>query len=109
MHYADFRQIWVHEPEERPLGDPNAYSCVIAVGYLLGFVVSWLDAEPSMAGVLPRFERARVQVWPLSEGTSTWPPAISSSGPWKIGSRTAVLGPIPAKTVGRCGTLRPLI
>ena len=74
MHYTDFRQIWVHEPQERPPGDPNGYSCVIAVGHLVGFVVSWLDREPSLAGVLPRFERALVQAWPLSEATSTWPP-----------------------------------
>ena len=47
---------------------------MIAVGHLVGFVVSWLDREPSLAGVLPRFERALVQAWPLSEATSTWPP-----------------------------------
>ena len=30
-------------------------------------------------------------------------------GAWRIGPKTAVLGPVPAKTVGKCGTLRPLI
>ena len=73
MHYTDFRPIRVHDSEEPPPDEPNAYSAVIAVGHVVGFVVSWLDREPPLSG-LAKFHDALVPVWPLAEGTTTWPP-----------------------------------
>lgn len=72
-HQSDFRPIRVHDADEPPPPIPNAFSGLIVVGRLAGFVVSGLDSVPSTARVLARFEPALVPVWPYTAQV-TWPP-----------------------------------
>ena len=74
QHYADFRPIRMHPDDSPPPSDPNAYSAVIAPGYVVGFVVSWLDREPSTERLMRQFGPALVPLWPTAGGTATWPP-----------------------------------
>ena len=58
-------------------GDPppeaNAFSAVIVVGQLVGFVLSWLETEPPTTRLLKSFGPAIVPIWP-SGPKITWPP-----------------------------------
>ena len=76
MHSTDSRPIKVR-PEGAPMPpEPNAYSAVLGVGEFVGFVVSWLDAVPSVSGV-SRFSEALAPIWPLPEGGTFWPPRLA--------------------------------
>jgi len=74
QHQTDFRPIRMHDSDEPPPPVPNAYSALVSLGQIAGFVVSWLEAEPSTTRLLTKFGPALVPVWPTTIGTATWPP-----------------------------------
>jgi hypothetical protein len=73
-HQSDFRPIRVQTDGKPPPPEPNAFSAMIVVGQLVGFVVSWLDAVPSTDRVMQEFGPALIPIWSVTEPTVTWPP-----------------------------------
>lgn len=72
-HLGDYRQIRVHPDDTPPPPEPNAYSAVISLGPVAGFIVSWVDRAPDQTGI-ERFASALVPVWPTTAGSAVWPP-----------------------------------
>jgi hypothetical protein len=72
-HQSDFRPIRVHPEDQPPPEVPNAVSAMVAVGNFAGFLVSWVDREPSLEGV-DRFAPALAKIWPYDGHPVTWPP-----------------------------------
>jgi hypothetical protein len=62
LQYVDFRPIRTHDSEEPPPPAPNAYSALLAVSELVGFVVSWLDRVPPMTRLEEQFGLALVPI-----------------------------------------------
>jgi hypothetical protein len=74
QHYTDFRPIRTEKTLEPPPAIPNAYSAVLALGQVVGFVLSWLDVMPSRRRLMREFGPALVRLWPTHLGIATWPP-----------------------------------
>jgi hypothetical protein len=74
QHYVDFRPIRVQQNHGHPPLIPNAFSAVLAVGEVAGFVVSWLERKPSVREVVWRFGPGLVPIWPLTRREAVWPP-----------------------------------
>jgi hypothetical protein len=72
-HQSDFRPIRMQPEGGDPPPEPNAFSAMIVVGQLVGFVLSWQKTEPPTTRLRTAFGPAIVQVWP-SEQDITWPP-----------------------------------
>lgn len=74
QHYVDYRPMRVHADDTLPPPVPNAYSAVIALGGLAGYVVSWSERMPDTTAAQRRFAPALLPIWPLPGDEATWPP-----------------------------------